>query len=203
MQTIRYLMVALSVAVPATALAQAAPQQPEQQQAAPQQPAPQQAAPQQPAPSMQVAPKQLAEIKGNILPIQAGIESTRASAYVLRSLAMTEPFERKDARKTAEIANQAAKVAHQSAEDLSKMKGLSAEAQAQAQLAAGKLKEVRSTIDQIEGQIGIIEGAFVKNDAENVRNLAARLLEELDSAQRATQNVANIYQVSTKLDAQK
>jgi ABC-type phosphate transport system substrate-binding protein len=83
------------------------------------------------------------------------------------------------------------------------MKGLSAEAQAQAQLAAGKLKEVRSTIDQIEGQIGIIEGAFVKNDAENVRNLAARLLEELDSAQRATQNVANIYQVSTKLDAQK
>ena len=203
MQTIRYLMVALSVAVPATALAQAAPQQPEQQQAAPQQPAPQQAAPQQPAPSMQVAPKQLAEIKGNILPIQAGIESTRASAYVLRSLAMTEPFERKDARKTAEIANQAAKVAHQSAEDLSKMKGLSAEAQAQAQLATGKLKEVRSTIDQIEGQIGIIEGAFVKNDAENVRNLAARLLEELDSAQRATQNVANIYQVSTKLDAQK
>lgn len=203
MQTIRYLMVALSVAVPATALAQAAPQQPEQQQAAPQQPAPQQAVPQQPAPSMQVAPKQLAEIKGNILPIQAGIESTRASAYVLRSLAMTEPFERKDARKTAEIANQAAKVAHQSAEDLSKMKGLSAEAQAQAQLAAGKLKEVRSTIDQIEGQIGIIEGAFVKNDAENVRNLAARLLEELDSAQRATQNVANIYQVSTKLDAQK
>ncbi len=203
MQTIRYLMVALSVAVPATALAQATPQQPEQQQAAPQQPAPQQAAPQQPAPSMQVAPKQLAEIKGNILPIQAGIESTRASAYVLRSLAMTEPFERKDARKTAEIANQAAKVAHQSAEDLSKMKGLSAEAQAQAQLAAGKLKEVRSTIDQIEGQIGIIEGAFVKNDAENVRNLAARLLEELDSAQRATQNVANIYQVSTKLDAQK
>lgn len=203
MQTIRYLIVALSVAVPATALAQAAPQQPEQQQAAPQQPAPQQAAPQQPAPSMQVAPKQLAEIKGNILPIQAGIESTRASAYVLRSLAMTEPFERKDARKTAEIANQAAKVAHQSAEDLSKMKGLSAEAQAQAQLAAGKLKEVRSTIDQIEGQIGIIEGAFVKNDAENVRNLAARLLEELDSAQRATQNVANIYQVSTKLDAQK
>ena len=203
MQTIRYLMVALSVAVPATALAQAAPQQPEQQQATPQQPTPQQAAPQQPAPSMQVAPKQLAEIKGNILPIQAGIESTRASAYVLRSLAMTEPFERKDARKTAEIANQAAKVAHQSAEDLSKMKGLSAEAQAQAQLAAGKLKEVRSTIDQIEGQIGIIEGAFVKNDAENVRNLAARLLEELDSAQRATQNVANIYQVSTKLDAQK
>lgn len=203
MQTIRYLIVALSVAVPATALAQAAPQQPEQQQAAPQQPAPQQAVPQQPAPSMQVAPKQLAEIKGNILPIQAGIESTRASAYVLRSLAMTEPFERKDARKTAEIANQAAKVAHQSAEDLSKMKGLSAEAQAQAQLAAGKLKEVRSTIDQIEGQIGIIEGAFVKNDAENVRNLAARLLEELDSAQRATQNVANIYQVSTKLDAQK
>lgn len=198
MQTIRYLMVAFSLAIPATALAQAAPQQPEQQQ-----PAPQQAAPQQPVPSMQVAPKQLAEIKGNILPIQAGIESTRASAYVLRSLATTEPFERKDARKTAEIANQAAKVAYQSAEDLSKMKGLSAEALAQAQLAAGKLKEVRSTIDQIEGQIGIIEGAFVKNDAENVRNLAARLLEDLDSAQRATQNVANIYQVSTKLDAQK
>lgn len=136
------------------------------------------------------------EIRGYIWPIAAGIEGARASTVALQSLSTNEPFNRKDARKAAEIADKSLTVAYDTAEELSKMKGLTLDAKAQAQNAVMKLKAARGTLSQIRDQVGVIEGLFERVDAEKVHNLSTTLITQIHEAQKATQSVADVYQIS-------
>lgn len=140
--------------------------------------------------------KTQAAIKGYIWPTAAGIEGARASAAALESLSTTEPFNRKDARKAADIADKSLTVAHDSAEELSKMKELSPEARTRAQNTVTKLKAARETLDQIKDQVGVLEGLFERNDADKVHRLSSTLTVQIQDAQKATQGVADMYEIS-------
>jgi hypothetical protein len=179
MRLTRYLTMAFALALPSHAFAQDAPSKPPETQ----------------PPDA----KKQAEAKGNLMPVIAGIESAQTSAKALQELAGTEPFERRDARKTAQIAEQGAKVAHERAEDLAKMKGLPPEAREEAKAAAKKLKEARSTIKHIQREVGTIEGHFHRDQAKSVADLSAKLTTELEDARRSIQKVADTYGVSMDL----
>jgi hypothetical protein len=180
MKIVRRLLVALALVVPGAVWAQAA---------------------QEPAPAQVPAGgKQQAEVKGYVLPVVVGVESAERAAAVLVELSNTEPFERTDARKTAELAEQAVNIAHERAEDLSEMKGLSAEAHAEAERAMHRLKEARSTVERIQRQVGLLEGPFRRHEAASVRSEARQLLTELTEAQAAIQRVASLYGISTRLE---
>jgi hypothetical protein len=180
MRNIRYLLIAFALALPSVAMAQGTPAKA-------------------PPPAQNAEAKQQIEVKGYVLPIMAGIRSAEMSAAALHELSTTDPFERKDARKTAELAEQAVRIAHERAEDLHEMKGLSAAARADAETATKKLKEARSSVESIQRQVGVLEAPFRRNEAENVRKDSERLNSQLSDAERAVQRVADAYRISTKL----
>lgn len=185
MKIVRYLMIAFLLATPSMVMAQGTPAKA---------PPPTAEAKQQAAEA-----KMQIEVKGYVLPIVAGIKSAEMSAAALHELATTEPFERKDARKTAELAEQAVKIAHERADDLRGIKGLSAEARSQAETATKRLKEARSSVERIQRQVGVLEEPFRRNEAENVRNESMKLHTELAAAEKAIQSVADSYHISTSL----
>lgn len=187
MKITRYLMIAFVLATPSMVMAQGTPEK------APPPPAAE-------AKQEAAEAKKQIEVKGYVLPIVAGIKSAEMSAAALHQLASSEPFERRDARKTAELAEQAVRIAHERADDLREMKGLSAEARSQAETATKKLKEARSSVERIQRQVGVLEEPFRRNEAENVRNESVRLHAELSAAEKAIQSVADSYHISTKLE---
>ena len=183
MKITRYLnlMILFTLAAPSMALAQGTPTKAPPEQAA-------------------VEAKRQGDVKGYILPIVAGIKSAKMSAAVLHELSTTEPFERADARKTAELAEQAVRIAHERAQELHDMKGLTAEARAQADSATKQLKEARASVERIQRQVGVVEGVFRRDEADNVRNESMRLNAQLADAERAIGRIADAYHVSTNLD---
>lgn len=187
----RCLMIALAIAMPCAVMAQETPeaQQPAQEPEA-----------RQPAQQPEADTKKQTEVKGYVLPILAGIKSAQMSAATLHELATSEPFARRDARKTAELAEQTVKIAREHAEALHKLTGLSPDARAQAEAAVTALRQARSSVDRIQRQVGGQGAAFGRNEAENVRGESARLHTELSQAQSAIEQIARAYHISTSLE---
>jgi hypothetical protein len=153
---------------------------------------------QQPAPSAEV--KRHAEVKGYVLPTVVGIESAEMSAAALHELATTEPFERRDARKLTDLAGPAIRVAHDSAEGVAKMNGLSGEARSEAEAATKRLKDARASLERIEKSVKGAEGRMEREEAMKVRDDARRLNSELNSAEKSIERIAGTYNISTKLE---
>ena len=139
------------------------------------------------------------EVKGLVLPAFAGIQSAEVSVAAVHELANDAKLQRKDLRKAAELAEQGVRVAQKSADDLKGIKGLSGEAKNEAQAAAAKLKEARTSVEHIQRQVGLT-GAFRKDEADTVRQESMKLHAALGEAQQSLQKVAGRFQVSTRLE---
>lgn len=163
------LLVATMLALPSAALAQSTPTKD--------------------PPAKQAETKQHIEVKGYVLPIVAGIESAQMSAAALHQLATAEPLGRQDVRRTAELADQAVRIAQARADELRKLKGLSAEARPEAEATASKLKAARASVKEIQRQ----------SDAAQVRDASARLHAQLADAHRSIERLAGMYKVSIDL----
>lgn len=163
------LLVVTMLALPSAALAQATPAKSPQ--------------------AKQAETKQHIEVKGYVLPIVAGIESAQMSAAALHQLATAETLARQDVRRTAELADQAVRIAQARADELRKLKGLSAEAKPEAEATASKLKAARATVKDIQRQ----------TEAAQVRDASARLHAQLADAHKSIERLAGMYEVSIDL----
>jgi hypothetical protein len=141
-----------------------------------------------------------AEVKAHVLPVVAGIESAELAIGALHELATAERFQRRDARKTAELAEHGVRIAHERAQELQRLRGLSDEERRAAQDAARQLQEARSTLRRVNRQVGTIEGMLRRQEAENVRSEAQRLQSELRAARTSIEKVASAYDVPMHLE---
>lgn len=138
------------------------------------------------------------EVKGYVLPIIAGIESAQMAAAALGQLATMETLARKDVRTTAELAEQAIRIAQERTEDMRKVKGLSAEARPEADALLNKLKTARASVKKIQRQVSG-SGKLRPNYAGGLRNEAAQLHTTLADAHESIEKLAGMYDVSTSL----
>lgn len=139
-----------------------------------------------------------AKVRGNVLPLAAGIKSAQASAAALQEMAANEPLDHGDARSAAELAEQGVDVAQESAENLTEIEGIKAQTDAQA--AAEALSDAHDTVEEIQRAVGFVRGPFQSNEAQKVRDLSAQLSRQLQQAQQSMQKVADNYGISTDLE---
>lgn len=137
-------------------------------------------------------------VKGNVLPLAAGIKSAEASAAALHQMASTDPLDRSDARSAAELAEQGVDVAQERAENLSEIEGIKAQTDAKAVTEA--LNDARDTVEKIQRTVGFVQGPFQSDEAKNVRDLSAQLNQQLKQAKQSMQKVADNYGISTDLE---
>jgi hypothetical protein len=192
MKTTRNLLVALVLTIPPLAIAQAAP---------PSEPAP--AGENKPAPprDAQRADARMQEkVKSHMVPILVGIDAAHGSAAALFQLASPAPTENKHVRRTADLAEEAVKLAHEEARDLGKLEGLYADARRQADALSKKLSQAKESVDRIQAQVTMIQGAFGNNDARVIQDDAKRLKMQLAEAKIAAKELAGRYNVPTRVD---
>lgn len=140
-----------------------------------------------------------AQVRGNVLPLAAGIKTAQASAGALQQMASNGPLDHSDARSAAELAEQGVDVAQERAENLTEIEGLKSQADVKAVTAA--LNDARDTIEEIQRKVGFIQGPFESNDAQKVSTLSAQLSKQLQQAEQSMQKVADNYGISTDLEA--
>jgi len=192
MKTTRNLLVALALAIPSMAIAQASPPSQADSTAGT---TPTTARDSEPADATMHA-----EVKGHVVPILAGIDAAQLSAAALFQLATPAPTDNKHVRRTAELAEQAVKLAHEEAEELGELDGLYADARTQAKAVAKKLEQAKASVDRIQRQVGVIEGAFRRDDARMIQDDAKRLKMQLSDAKHAARELAGRYNVMTRVD---
>lgn len=172
----------LTMAVPVTTLARDNPSEKQTQQKQ----------------SQQSEDSMNARVKGNVLPLAAGIKSAQASAAALQEMAASQPLDHSDARSAAELAEQGVDVAQERAENLTEVEGIKAQADVKAVTQA--LNDARDTVEEIQRTVGFVQGPFESNDAQKVSKLSAQLHKQLEQAKQSMQKVADNYGISTDLE---
>lgn len=140
------------------------------------------------------------QVKAQVLPALAGVEAARVSVAALRELAMMQSLDRRDARRTAELANRGIEMAQERIEALGDMRQLSPEARNDVNTAERQLREARASIEQIHRDVGVVEGIVQRDEAQNVRARSEELHTQLAGAQRTIEHLAGQYRISTNLE---
>jgi uncharacterized protein HemX len=143
--------------------------------------------------------KMTAEVKGRLLAAALGIQMGDAAANVLHQIATTEPLQRGDLRKVADLAEDAVDAARRNTKHIHAMKELPEAEKTEAKRAMDKLDEAHATVRKIKHQVGIIQGEFRKEPADNVMKDAMELHAQLGEAKQAIEKVAEAHGVSTDL----
>jgi hypothetical protein len=137
-----------------------------------------------------------AEMRGHLIPIVAGVQSTQVAVAGLKELMKSEPFMRKDARETLEIGEKAIGISHGRAQQFAK-RGPAA-SRADAEQLASALKAAKSQVDKVKRQVGV-EGALRRDELEKLRTELPLLETALSDAHMALDKVAKSYNVATRL----
>jgi hypothetical protein len=173
----RALCLGLALALPAAVLAQGAPRMTER--------APERAE---------------VEVKGHYLPAMAGIESAEAATRALQQLSMSPALDPRQARATAELADEGMDVARASTNRLASLVTLSPEARDDAESAALQLERAHATLETIQSEVGGVQGRLRRDEAEEVRDLSSKLYGELRAARGDMKKVAGAQRISTDVE---
>lgn len=138
------------------------------------------------------------QVQSHVVPAIAGIESADNLTAVLYELASNPQQRQKDAQMTIDLAQRALGLALDRAEALDGMKGLSDDAQEQAQQATMKLREARVMMRSIDKQVG--GKKLTPKQSEIVRSQAKELHDDLSAAEESIERIAKAYDVPTELE---
>lgn len=188
MKIARNLLATLVLATPLVAQAQ---QQPSPQ---PSQPSQQQ---QQQAEAMQDT-----EVKGYVLPAMVGIEAARVSTAVVYEMAAAKPFDRVQAKNTADIAKEGIALARDRAKELKSMKGLQSGLKSDVESAEKKLKDADKSLKDVEKSIGKMSASPQQKQSDELRSKTEKLHNQLDEARASIDKVASSYGIPTRLELQ-
>lgn len=144
--------------------------------------------------------KEMVRVRAHIVPTVAGIEAADKAVAALYELAGDEQLRPEDARRTIALAKQALAMSTDRLSDLEDMSGLSSDAKSEAESAATKLKDARTTISRLERQIGKRNATISRNTTEQIRSHAKDLHDDLSEAESSVENVAKAYDVPTDLE---
>lgn len=195
-----YLAAAVMLALPNAALAQETPEgEPMQEpEGMPPQETPEETPQETPTQQVPAAESKMhAEVKGYVLPAAVGIRSAEMSASALEALAQTDQIRGKDVRKTADLAEESVKLAHESTQSLRDVRGLSEEVKAQIGMATRDLEKARETAKRIKRDVGKVEGVFKEDKAEKLRKDAQELSQQLSLARTNIKSAAERYKIET------
>lgn len=141
-------------------------------------------------------------VKGNLLSAVTGIVSAEASATALHEMARAEPFERDAARDVTELARQAVILARERAGALSKNRDVPPESVTDARGGVNMLNRAHTTVEEILRQAGAAAaGPFKRGEMDNMLDLTAALISELEQAKHSVKRVADRYSISMNLGA--
>jgi hypothetical protein len=139
-----------------------------------------------------------ARIEAHVIPVVAGIQSADKAAAVLFELSDNQRLVQKDAQRAVDLAQQGISMALDRAKALDTMDGLSTDAKSEADRAAEKLRDARTTLRQLDKQIG--NKRLSQDKAQQVREHAKELHDDLIEAENAIRQVAKAYDVATDLE---
>jgi hypothetical protein len=144
-------------------------------------------------------PSRQADLRSYLIPIQAGLKSAETSIAALSELASTEPFEVRGLLDAARLAEESVEIAHGRTTDIARMQGLSEEPQKEARSAETNLQEASAMIADIQQQMASAGGRLPATQAEHIRDMSAKIRNELHDAEEAIQRFADHYGLSTDL----
>lgn len=191
MKIARNLLATLVLAIPLVAQAQ---QQPSQQPSQPAQPSQRQQG--------QAEAMHDIEVKGYILPAMVGIEAASVSVAVVYEMANAKPFDRVQAKNTADIAKEGIALARQRAKDLKSMKGLQSGLKPDVESAEKKLKDADKGLKDVEKEIGKMSASPNEKQSNELRSKSEKVHNQLGEARASLDKVAASYGIPTRLELQ-
>lgn len=142
--------------------------------------------------------KMSTNVESHVVPAIAGIQSADKATAVLYQLATSEQLDPKDAQRAIDLAQQALALALNRAEALDGMRGISDNAQNQAERAKVALREARATLRTVDKQVGTKKLSLEK--AEQLQAHANEIHEDLSKAEAAMESIAKAYDVPVDLE---
>jgi hypothetical protein len=137
-------------------------------------------------------------VKNHIVPAMAGLEAADNALAAIFELAGTGNLDQKDARNAVKLAQHGLTMAIDDASSLNKMRGLSEDAQSEADRAVTTLRDARTKLQRIDNQVG--RKTFSRNAVEQIRDQAKELHSDFSDAENALERVAKAYDVPTDLE---
>ncbi len=139
-------------------------------------------------------------VRSHVIPTLAGIEAADKAVGVLYELSGSYQFSQNDAQDSLSLARQALDMALDRAASLQDTEGLSRNARAELERATRSLRQARTSLRQMNQQIGERGGRMPMDRAERIREQARNVHEDLSQAEDSIERIARAYDVPTDLE---
>jgi glucose/arabinose dehydrogenase len=209
MKSLRTLVASLVLCTPAALFAQEMedppPAEPEEQQPPPmeeQLPPPMEEESQQPEPLREQGTYETQttdsknKVKKQVLPAKAGIDAAEGAVNALHQMAEGEQFDPRDGRKSLELAREGIGMALERTQKLTNVAGLSDESKADARNVHSKLREARTTLEQIDKRMKQAKTPLAEKEREQLGEHMKDLQSDLSDARSSLQEVATAHDIS-------
>lgn len=139
-------------------------------------------------------------VRSHVIPTLAGIEAADKAVGVLHELSGSYQFSQNDAQDSLSLARQALDMALDRAASLQDTEGLSRNARAELDRATRSLRQARTSLRQMNQQIGERGRRMPMDRAERIREEARSVHEDLSQAEDSIERIARAYDIPTDLE---
>lgn len=146
------------------------------------------------------ANREASRVRAHVIPALAGIEAADKAVGVLYELSGSYQFGQNDAQDALSLARQALDMALDRAAALQDSAGLSRNARDELDRATRSMRQARTSLRQINQQIGERRGRMAMDRAERIREQARDVHEDLSQAEDSVERIARAYDIPTDLE---